>query len=76
MFSVNRASPACNGIYCADYVLWKINSMIRDITCSLNVRLNHFLKFGEKVQSDSCRYKTVLHTLMNFVGILLIVLLN
>jgi len=33
-------------------------------------------KFDEKVQSDSCLYKIVLHTFMNFVGILLIVLLN
>jgi len=33
-------------------------------------------KFGEKVRSDSCRYKTVLHTFVNFVGILPIVLLN
>ena len=30
-------------------------------------------KFGEKVQSDSCMYKIVLHTFMNFVGILVIV---
>jgi len=33
-------------------------------------------KFGEKVQSDSCRYKIVSHTFINFVGILPIVLLN
>jgi len=43
MFLVNRTSTVGNGIHYADYLLWKINSMVKDIMCSWNVRLNHFL---------------------------------